>query len=88
MAAAWVATRTSISPSAIASTMARAPSASKTVSEEKIATRASGKRWRTSSSMRSTPGPIEARLSAAPQWGQRSGLGIEKPVRWQTSRPE
>ena len=46
-----------------------------------------GKRSRASSSTRSTPGPIETRLSLAPQWGQRSGLGMEKPVRWQTSRP-
>jgi hypothetical protein len=36
---------------------------------------------------RSTPGPMETRLSLAPQCGQAAGLGIEKPVRWQTRRP-
>ncbi len=88
MAAAWVATRMSIWPSAMASISRRASRASNTVSDEKTATRACGKRLLASSSTRSTPGPMETRLSWAPQCGQALGLGIEKPVRWQTRRPE
>ena len=61
--------------------------ASNTVSEEKTAIRASGNSARASSSTRSTPGPMETRLSLAPQCGQAAGFGIEKPVKWQTSRP-
>ena len=87
MAAAWVATRMSISPSDMERTISRAESAVKTVSEEKTATRASGNRTRASSSTRSTPGPMETRESTAPQCGQALGLGMEKPVRWQTSLP-
>jgi hypothetical protein len=33
-------------------------------------------------------GPMETRLSTPPQCGQALGLGMEKPVRWQTRRPE
>ena len=87
LAAAWVATRMSISPAAMVATRVLAASASITVSDENTATRASGKMCRASSSTRSTPGPIETRLSLAPQCGQASGFFIEKPVRWQTSRP-
>ena len=65
----------------------RASRASTTVSEEKTEIRASGNNSRASSSTRSTPGPIETRLSFAPQCGQADGLGIENPVRWHTSRP-
>ena len=88
LAAAWVATRMSNSPAAMLATMARAAAASTTVSEEKTAMRAWGNSRRASSSSRSTPGPMEARLSLAPQWGQRSGRGMDQPVRWQTRRPE
>ncbi|MNU71505.1 hypothetical protein D3C71_609370 [compost metagenome] len=77
----------SISPSAIDWIRARADWPSGTVSELKMAVRASGKRRRTSSSTRSTPGPTGTRESSAPQEGQSLGLAMEKPVRWQTSRP-
>jgi len=57
------------------------------VSEENTATRASGKRDRTSFLHPLDPRADRDQESAAPQCGQRSGLGMEKPVRWQTSRP-
>ncbi len=88
LAAPCVATRMSISPSVIAAISARAASGPATVSDENTASRAAGKSSRASSSTRSTPGPTETRLSLAPQWGQRCGFSIEKPVRWQTRRPE
>ena len=47
------------------------------VSEEKISMRASGSRVLTSSATRSTPGPTPISESAAPQWGQAFGLGME-----------
>ena len=87
LAAAWVATRMSISPSAIRWISARADLPSGTVSELNTAVRASGNSWRTSSSTRSTPGPTETSESSAPQDGQCFGRGMVKPVRWQTSRP-
>ena len=78
----------SISPACIRATSARAASACWTVSEENTSIRASGNSPRASSSSRSTPGPIDTSDSFAPQWGQASGFFMEKPVRWQTSRPE
>ena len=86
LAAAWVATRMSIPPVSMVSTRARASAALRTVSEEKTEIRASGNNRRASSSSRSTPGPMDTRESAAPQWGQWVGRGMEKPVRWQTRR--
>ncbi|MNW11044.1 hypothetical protein D3C71_2083960 [compost metagenome] len=77
----------SISPSAIDWIRARAEAPSGTVSELKMAVRASGKSRRTSSSTRSTPGPTGTSESSAPHDGQSLGFIIEKPVRWQTSRP-
>ena len=77
----------SISPSVIRWIRARAERASGVVSELNTAVRASGNSWRTSSSTRSTPGPTETRLSAAPQAGHSFGRAMVKPVRWQTSRP-
>ncbi len=77
----------SISPSAMLCIRARADLPSGTVSELNTAVRASGNSWRTSSSTRSTPGPTGTSESSAPHDGQALGLGMEKPVRWQTSRP-
>ena len=81
LAAAWVATRMSISPTVMAAIIDRALFGSLVVSEEKTSSRASGNSRRASSATRSTPGPTDTREWAAPQRGQSVGFGIEKPVR-------
>ena len=77
----------SISPSVIRWIKARADLASGAVSELNTAVRACGNSCRTSSSTRSTPGPTETSESSAPHDGQKRGRTMEKPVRWQISRP-
>ena len=66
--------RISISLSSMRATSSRTASPSGVVSEEKISMRAFGKKSRTSSSMRSTPGPIEVKESGAPAF--RAGLRL------------
>ena len=87
LATIWVPMTICASPSAISRSTSRNCSMPGTRSEERIATRASGHRSRTSSAIRSTPGPHGTSASTAPHLGQPSGWGSEKPQWWQASRP-
>ena len=65
----------------------RAGAGRRTVSEEKTAMRAVGKRARASSSTRSTPGPQAGEASRCAAVRAALRRFVVKPVRWQTSRP-